>query len=766
MDEWNRSEGRQTRESPNEECGYNQRPGEISQVEPTSENEPINENGRFNSLPVRDAQDAECSKHPKELQVGADNEVSSEPLNGKERSDEKPLVDEQDSESSENPKEFEVDEDNEEPMNEKWRQDEIPTNAQDVNCSKDPKEIDIEEENKEATPEDHSDKKPVRDVESSQCAKKPDQTQDERANTEWKHAKSSIESVPKSHLTEETNKHQSVADQEHSSSSENPKKSHKEMSQSSSRRARSTEGQSTDQLRIPTIISSFITNETDKIVTPRPSIRNARKRNADHGPGSESSEPQKKSCKDGAATEMYLHISMEQHPPTIPEGLESQEPEKTDCSDDVGFDTVLTADGNQAEDDKELVASLESPADEDAVAESEMEFDRVQDFSGPTMFSDADCHHLNKRETQDYVDAKQGSQFSGLNTFADALPHSSKREPWGFTDAKHSSQLTRPNASVGAHQRTRYREHWSFTDTKQSSQFNRPNATVVSHQRFSYTKPQIYTDRKQSSQSIGPNVSGSRLLFWKFAITLIGLIVILSIFAYWHWTSESTAHQLIKEREVCFLKNWNKIQNRFPNQREELWIRSEILLKNHAAKATPTGPAVLMFAATQDAQKTLHCLAREIAGAYASAFNSGVVEIDGSVQYLNSDEMKLAMDSQLMSEFNKGRKAAVIYHFQDLPLDSSLLFYKYCDHENAAFKDISMLITVTLDNSTLKPDLSLKTIEEIVHNFLKKKVCSDTQAAHREVAVDKLSGLWSRIAHVVLPVRPENEIEAKGCPEI
>ncbi|XP_072919743.1 uncharacterized protein [Hemitrygon akajei] len=555
--------------------------------------------------------------------------------------------------------------------------------------------------------------------------------------------------------------------QEHLSYSEKLKKSHKEPSQSSSRKARSTEGQSTDQLRIPTINSSSITNETDKIVTPRPSIRSARKRNADYGSGSESSEPQKKSPKDGAATEMYLHISMEQHSPTIPEGLESQEPEKMDCLDDVGFDTVPTADGNQAEDDKELVASLESPAGEDAVAEFEMEFDRVQDFSGPTIFSDADCLQLNKRESQDYVDAKQSSQFSGLNTSADALPHSSKRESWGFTDAKHSSQLTRPNASVGAHQRTRYREHWSFTDTKQSSQFNRPNAAVVGHQRFSYRKPQIYTDRKQSSQFIGPNVSGSRYLFWKFAVTLIVLIVILSIFAYWHWTSEHTAHQLIKEREVCFLKNWNKIQNRFPNQREELWIRSKILLKKHAAKATPTSPAVLMFAAAQDAQKTLHCLAREIVGAYASAFNSGVVEIDGSVKkFLNSDEMKLDIDNQLMSEFNKGKKAAVIYHFQDLPLGSSLLFYKYCDHENAAFKDISMLITVTLDNSTLKPDLSLKTIEEMVHNFLKMKYCSDTQVAHQETVKDKLSGLWSRIAHVVLPVRPENEIEAKDCPEI
>ncbi|XP_051867103.1 torsin-1A-interacting protein 2-like [Pristis pectinata] len=485
---------------------------------------------------------------------------------------------------------------------------------------------------------------------------------------------------------------------------------------------------------------SSIRNEGDQMVTPRPSIRNARKRNVDPGPGSESSEPQRKSRKDGAATEINPHISTDHHPP-ISESLESQEPEMMDCSDDVNLDTVPLADGNEAEDDKELAAS---PEDEDDVH-----------------------HHLNKREPQDYTDAKRSSQFIGLNASVDSHQHSSNREPWSFTDTKHSSPFTRPNASVGAHQRSSYREHWSFTDTKKSSQLMRPNASVVIHQHFSPREPQSYTDRKQGSQFIGPNVSGSRFLFWKLAISLMGLVAILSIFVYCHWASEPTAHQLIKEREVHLLNNWKEIQNRFPNQHQKLWTRSKVLLKNHATTATHTQPVVLMFTAAQDAKKTLHCLARGIAGAYASVFNSSVVEIDGSAKKLmNSDDVKLDMDNQLSSEFKEGRKAAVIHHFQDLPPASSLLFYKYCDHENAAFKDVPILITVSLDISTLNPDLPLTAVEEMVHDFLEMKFCSDPKGAQNGMNVDKLSGLWSRIAHVVLPVRPENEIEAKGCPSI
>ncbi|XP_078264128.1 uncharacterized protein LOC144598114 [Rhinoraja longicauda] len=565
------------------------------------------------------------------------------------------------------------------------------------------------------------------------------------------------------------------SNQQRSNSSEPSKKSRKEESQASSSKDCPTEGKSTGQTH--PINSSSIGNEGDQMVTSRPSIRNARKRNVDRALSLESSDPEKKSRKDGAAAEVYSQINMDHH--ALAEALESQsksdgnlaeenkvhenladeEFEQMDCSDDVNLDAVPCEDGNLAEENK----VHENLADEDVDAESEVEFDRVQNCSGSTLFT-ADVHcHPSTREPEDCTDSKQSLHVFRLNAPVDADQRLSNTEPCSFSGTKQSSQFPRQKASVGVHQCSSYREQRSFSDTKQSAQFTRPNAFVVHHQHFSHQEPSSCSDGKQNSQFIGPNVSGSRFIFWKFP--LMALVPILSIFVYYHWPSEATADQLINEREVHLLNNWKEIQNRFPNQHQELWARSKTLLLKHAATVTHTQPVVLMFTAAHDAKETLRCLARGIARAYASVFNSSVVEVDASEKKsMNSDQVKLDMDNQLSSEFQKGRKAAVIHHFHDLPPASALLFYKYCDHENAAFKDVPILITVSLDKSTLNPDLSLLLVEKMVRNFLKMKFCSETQGGHNGMDVDKLSGLWSRIAHVVLPVWPEKEIEAEGCP--
>lgn len=189
------------------------------------------------------------------------------------------------------------------------------------------------------------------------------------------------------------------------------------------------------------------------------------------------------------------------------------------------------------------------------------------------------------------------------------------------------------------------------------------------------------------------------------------------------------------------------------------------MLQKHVNATTHSEPSILMFAAALDAETTMRCLSRSIAGAYASALGSTAVEIDGSGKnLLDSDKVKLDLDERLSSAFDKGEKAAIIHHFQDLPPPSTLLFYKYCDHENAAFKDVSLLITVLLPEERLEPDLSLNDLEEMVYDFLVVKFSvSDTPGQYNALDADKLSGLWSRLSHVILPVRPEKKIEENGC---
>ncbi|XP_032884306.1 torsin-1A-interacting protein 2-like isoform X4 [Amblyraja radiata] len=268
-------------------------------------------------------------------------------------------------------------------------------------------------------------------------------------------------------------------------------------------------------------------------------------------------------------------------------------------------------------------------------------------------------------------------------------------------------------------------------------------------------KSQINEDvnRHQSDQGKQSNLG----FLW------IGILLI-PLFAYL-WLN----FQINQESEVkvlnIFLQNFEKVQRGFPNQEEQLWKRSKILLQKQVNKTVHSEPVILMFAAAWDAEETMRCLTSRIAGAYAMAFGSRIFEIDGNgKRFLNSDEVKLDLDNQLSSGFREGRKSAIVHQFQELPPASTLMFYKYCDHENAAFKDVSLLITVLVDEPKLDPDLGLDALEEMVYNFLVMKFnVSSNSAQYNILDSDKFSGLWSRIAHAILPVRPEREIEEKGC---
>ncbi|XP_042191460.1 torsin-1A-interacting protein 2 isoform X2 [Callorhinchus milii] len=255
---------------------------------------------------------------------------------------------------------------------------------------------------------------------------------------------------------------------------------------------------------------------------------------------------------------------------------------------------------------------------------------------------------------------------------------------------------------------------------------------------------------------------GTKSFLWKLGIPIMGLIAALVIWLYFVGNREELSSPGMEKVTESFLEMLKETQRRFPHQEPQLWARSTVLLKKHLGATTHSEPSILMFAAALDAEKTMRCLSRSIAGAYASALGSTAVEIDGSGKnLLDSDKVKMEIDQRLSSEFNEGKKAAVIHHFQDLPPPSTLLFYKYCDHENAAFKDVSLLITILLTEERLQTNMSFPAAEEKVRDFLLKRFFEAQDPG--TMNMDKLSGLWSRIAHLVLLVGPEQEYEENGC---
>uniref|UniRef100_A0A8C2FZH3 Zgc:112962 n=1 Tax=Cyprinus carpio TaxID=7962 RepID=A0A8C2FZH3_CYPCA len=340
----------------------------------------------------------------------------------------------------------------------------------------------------------------------------------------------------------------------------------------------------------------------------------------------------------------------------------------------------------------------------------------------------------------------------------DSLPDNAPKEDDEKTTQIHSSSETENHPHSGTEsKRDMDREKGRKPERKEESLLNiqKPEEDTASD---------IHEEDVERDENVQPKiVPVNNKVFW----TAAAVVLLAVVCALWQRSPDSTP-PVQKEINVVdvFNQEMKKLETAFPNQHPELWRRSLIHLRRHLKTKNPTEPVSLILTSDHRAEKTLGCLAQCLARAFSTAHNTSVLNINGKNKTSHdSDQVKLDIDSELTKAFEGKKSAAVIHHFEELPPGSTLIFYRYCDHENAAYKDVFLVFTVMLDPEVeLTSNDSLRRVGEMVKEHIKQKfVSSDKSAMFNQMDVDKLGGLWTRIAHLILPVAAEKKIEKQGC---
>ena len=200
-----------------------------------------------------------------------------------------------------------------------------------------------------------------------------------------------------------------------------------------------------------------------------------------------------------------------------------------------------------------------------------------------------------------------------------------------------------------------------------------------------------------------------------------------------------------------------ELKSLFSNQTDSFWkafrITSFMQLKN----PNPRQPLVFSVLVPPSARDVVDCFVKKLAE-LINPNKTDFIMIDGLKEMNKPGEMVMKKINVLLTKkFEAGHKVALVNHLELFPPPSHMMFFPFCDDQNAPYKKVAIIFTVYLPKEPAFSLSSNKEAETALHQYLLNEVWANVAEP------GTTASLIVRVGPVVLFMNGESSDSVKNA---
>ncbi|XP_013412694.1 torsin-1A-interacting protein 2 [Lingula anatina] len=304
----------------------------------------------------------------------------------------------------------------------------------------------------------------------------------------------------------------------------------------------------------------------------------------------------------------------------------------------------------------------------------------------------------------------------------------------------------------------RYRETSRHSFEEESMEFERVTSRHIRGHNVNVSgRSSIHSPSSPRSAQLPSSVWYDEVVantnVWVFCIIILGVIMCYMLL-FSNDLKETPSFHLeeidYEKLAKDFGEKVNLLQLEAPQQNAKTWKILKAATKSILRNPSPEQPAVLLMASTPEGSPTMECLAKKLGNIIHETLNLSQPTAIKTGSYRNEkpDVVKEQIDQILHQDFENGHRAAILDQMQNIPPIAALMLHAYCDNVNAPYKNVVIILTITLETDAQSAS---ELQESSVETFL-------TKIWRKGLDDDKIGALLSRVANNIVIIKKDESL--------